>query len=92
MNVMRSIWIDSKLLAWPRSRFPDDVIYMCVIIIIGLVVVYMENDERYSSSMTLAYMDPIWMCDRSMLRVFYANVEYFIESYDVLSLYLVYRS
>ena len=49
-------------------------------IMLVLGVVYVANDDEYSYSMTLT----IWMCDQSMLGVFYSNVGYALVSYDVI--------
>ena len=54
-----------------------------MMIMLGLGVVYMDNDDKHSYSMTPTYMNPIRMCDQSMLRIFYSNVEYVSVSYDI---------
>ena len=59
-------------------------------IMLGLGVVYVANDDEYSCSMTPTYMNPIWMCDQSMLGVFYSNIEYVLASYDVMWVCVVY--
>ena len=59
----------------------NDVLYM-LLIILGLGVLYMTNDEYYSYSIDPTYMNPIWMCDQRMLGVFYYNVENALVSYD----------
>ena len=59
-------------------------------IMLGLVVVYMANDEIYSFSMTPTNMNPIWMCDQSMLGILYSNVEHVRVSYDVMLVCVVY--
>ena len=61
-------------------------------IILGLGVVYIANDDDENScSMTRTYMNPIWICGKSMLGVFYSNFEYIIVSYDVMWVCVVYN-
>ena len=47
-------------------------------------MVYLASGEEYPYSMTSTYINPIWMCDQSMLGVFYSNVGYALVSYDVI--------
>ena len=62
----------------------DDVICICVMIMLVLRVVYMDNDDKYPWSMTSTHMNPIWMCDESMLGVLYSIVKDVLSSYYVM--------
>ena len=55
-----------------------------MIIMLGLGVVYMDNDEKYPYSVIPNHMNPIWMCDRSMPGVLYYIVYYVLFSYDLM--------
>ena len=59
-------------------------------IMLGLGVVQEVNVDEYSYSITPTYMNPIWMCDQSMLGILYSNVEHVRVSYDVMLVCVVY--
>ena len=57
---------------------------------LGLGVVNMANDEKHPYSMTPTHMNSIWMCEQSMLRIFFSNIEYVSVSYDLMWVCIVY--
>ena len=56
----------------------------CVMIMLGLGVLYMANGVKYPCSMTLTYTNPTWVCDQSLLKLFYSKVEYELSSDDII--------
>lgn len=50
----------------------------------------MSNDEEYPYRMTSTYMNPVWMCDQSIIGLLYSIIEYVLASDHVMWVCVVY--